>query len=499
MNPKTILSNGGLYINLNASNNINFINDYQNNINNFPDINARIPYQPDQFPMNNSYFGQGISQYLYQPNQNPIFDCISDKRITPNFFNPIINKNPNFNYNIDQRKSQNFVNPIINQNPIFDSNLGQRKSGNFYYSNISQNQIINPNSNQIVDRTPCNPKQKISNESIIPTNLNKKPCGIINYGNNCYLNSGLHILSSCNKLIQELDKYRYVKCGLIKLLVDAFYKIFRDEIYDPIDLYTYFCRINNESFKAQYCSQNFIRKSLKILNDELLNYKDIHYITEYLKYEPTSGLEKRAFNQFLENNKNFPESTSLNLFTTVSKNHSYGICNYCKKYNEDYSFCYFIDQNIYLDNIPRTCNFSELLFTNIGKMNDLTMNCKGCNREITIKEDTKYIKLPDILIFTLERYQENINNSEIIPDEKINIKAYIDNSLHISDTIYELFAINIRLGSTRDFGHEICQIKRNFEWYEINDTKSYKRTREYNKNSYGLFYKKITNLNNHSV
>lgn len=97
-----------------------------------------------------------------------------------------------------------------------------------------------------------------------------------NYGNNCFLNSGLQILSSCNKLIEELDKYKKLKSGLISLLVDAFYKIFRNDVYDPIKLYYYFCKINNEVLNVQYCGQNFIRKILKNLNNELLKYGDIH-------------------------------------------------------------------------------------------------------------------------------------------------------------------------------------------------------------------------------
>ena len=71
------------------------------------------------------------------------------------------------------------------------------------------------------------------------------------------------------------------------------------------------------------------------------------------------------------------------------------------------------------------------------------------------------------------------------------MKKFIDNSVNESNTKYELFAINIRYDSTRDFGHEICQIKRNFEWYEINDIKSYKREIKHNKNSYTLFYRRL--------
>ena len=135
--------------------------------------------------------------------------------------------------------------------------------------------------------------------------------------------------------------------------------------------------------------------------------------------------------------------------------------------------------------------FTKLLFENIGKINNLTIKCKNCKQEIKIEEEIKYIILPEILIFTLERYQEIINNAQIIPDKIIDMKQYLDKSVDITNTKYELFAINIRYGSTRDFGHEICQVKRKGEWYEINDTKTYRKTIDHYDNSYGLFYRRL--------
>ena len=79
------------------------------------------------------------------------------------------------------------------------------------------------------------------------------------------------------------------------------------------------------------------------------------------------------------------------------------------------------------------------------------------------KDETKYIKLPNILIFTLERYQGQTNNVSIIPDEIIDVKAYTDISVKYESNIYELFVINIRFGSTANFEHKICQVKRNGE------------------------------------
>ena len=120
------------------------------------------------------------------------------------------------------------------------------------------------------------------------------------------------------------------------------------------------------------------------------------------------------------------------------------------------------------------------------------MDCPKCYKEINIKEETKIIKLPNILIFTLERYLGPTNNVKIIPNETLDMKKYIDSSLKVQNTEYELFAVNIRFGRNANFGHEICQVKRSKNWYEINDS-DYKEIESYSHydSSYGLFYRKI--------
>ena len=75
------------------------------------------------------------------------------------------------------------------------------------------------------------------------------------------------------------------------------------------------------------------------------------------------------------------------------------------------------------------------------------MDCPNCNREIKIKEENKFVKLPKILIFTLERYQGHMNSIKIKPDEFIYMEQYIERPLKSKDILlYELFAVNIRLG-----------------------------------------------------
>lgn len=76
--------------------------------------------------------------------------------------------------------------------------------------------------------------------------IRKKPYGIINYNNNSYLNSGLQILVSYDKLVEELKKYKNIKIELINLINEAFYKLLNENIYDPYKFIQYFCKLNNE-------------------------------------------------------------------------------------------------------------------------------------------------------------------------------------------------------------------------------------------------------------
>ena len=98
------------------------------------------------------------------------------------------------------------------------------------------------------------------------------------------------------------------------------------------------------------------------------------------------------------------------------------------------------------------------------------MNCSTCDKEIKVKEKTKVLKLSEIIIFTIERYIDGINNIQIRNEMNIDMKNYLDDIVkdeYKNETEYELFAINIRYGN--HYGHQICQIIINNNIYEIND------------------------------
>jgi ubiquitin C-terminal hydrolase len=407
------------------------------------------------------------------------------------FINNKIKENAN-NSKIDKEKENN---NIINKNKGYNDNQN--------FSNVNnniKNKNINNNQDKINDDDNDSSSQEDDNDN---GNINyyqndSEVCGIKNLGNNCYLNSGLQILASSEELVKLLNKEKYDNLGeILKEFKKALNSLLRDKIYNPKKFIDCFCKLNKDFIKGtQNCSQDFIRTILRNINKEFVKFtnKEEELITENKQYPKKNTNEYNQYEKYIK--KIFPESKVLSLFSVITKSHSFGDCSHCKHLINDYSFSYYIDQNMYLDEIDRDCNFSDVLYANLGKCNNLTMDCPQCNEEINIKEENKIIKLPDILIFTLERYQGTTNNINIIPDSKINMKKYIDLSLNVGNFEYELFAINIRLGSSANFGHEICQVKRGGKWYEINDRngKEIKKISHFN-SSYGLFYRKIVSEN----
>lgn len=323
---------------------------------------------------------------------------------------------------------------------------------------------------------------------------NQDICGIINLGNNCYLNSGLQILASCRELVHELDK---TSCGgsnnIIPYIKNALNSLLSKNMFDPRSFMDHFCSRNSDFIRgAQCCSQNFIRTVIANMNKDLL-YSNSENVNENYQYRP-SGKEYQDYEKFIRSERIFPETKIQSIFSGMTKSFSKGTCKYCHRPIENYSFNYFIDLNLYLDDCDSKCKFTDVLDSNIGNEVDLSLNCPYCQRNINIKEETKFIKLPDILIFTLERYQGETNNVRIKPSTTIDLVHYIDDKVKCNCTEYELFAINIRYGKSANYGHEICQVKRDGAWYEINDRHGQRINGPSNEDSsYGLFYRKAKN------
>jgi uncharacterized UBP type Zn finger protein len=71
-------------------------------------------------------------------------------------------------------------------------------------------------------------------------------CGIINTGNNCYLNSGLLILARCSSLVDKLQIFYSKQYPFIAELYEAFKSLLTVRVYDPSSFVKYFCEINQD-------------------------------------------------------------------------------------------------------------------------------------------------------------------------------------------------------------------------------------------------------------
>ena len=360
-----------------------------------------------------------------------------------------------------------------------------KKSNKFDYNSFNDNDNDNDNENNI------NYKEK----NYYSNNYHKIPPGIKNDKNNSYLNSALHIIANCDTFVDLLDKYHRVHSEFITLLIETLHILRGDlnvKVYNPLRIMSY-CSMFNEEYKKTepHCSQNFIRILIKNVSQHLIGYeqKFIFPINESLY----NKIEKEMFYQFCNNNKIFPESMSLSLFSIILENHSYGKCCYCYENIENYFFSYNIDQIIYLDKCRKREQFSDVLDFNFENCKK-TMDCPKCQKQIEIKEENKIMKLPEILIFTLERILGVNDTISVDLAQSINMQKYVDKYSYRENMEYELFAINVRLGKEINSGHQLCAIKKGDIWYEINDQMVKKiNPNDCNylrENSYGLFYRK---------
>ena len=391
---------------------------------------------------------------------------------------------------------------IEEEKPKGDNN---NKSSNENKETSNNNKSSNENK-EINNKTSNNNIKDTKKYYYYKENLFKEYglCGIKNYGANCYLNSGLQIISRCNIFIDWLKKSDYpdYACPFFNILKKTIQKILDSEHLDPNEFITYFSK-NNSEFPPnnQNCSQLFVRTVFSNINKEIkdfildINNKQYHNeIDPIIKGYHPEGYEKISYESFLFNNKVFPQTLAYSYFSGIMKTESTGICKKCGEVKK-YSFMDFFDQHMYLDTITSfSTDFKNVLKENLGYPIKVRSSCPYCKDRIQFEDISKIIKLPEILVFTIERYIGDTNTIPIIPNEIIDLKDYVENSsIKYNDTLYELFAINIRFGYSNQFGHQICQIKKENNWYTLNDNNSPKKSQldEYIKNSYGLYYKRI--------
>jgi len=118
--------------------------------------------------------------------------------------------------------------------------------------------------------------------------------------------------------------------------------------------------------------------------------------------------------------------------------------------------------------------------------------------EITGKKENvikqmNFWKLPDILIISLKRFDDENRATIIYPLTGFNMFNYVNGYKYADQYIYDLFAVSYHLGSMQNGGHYTCSVMaQNGQWNYFDDDRviDVEAKDVINENAYCLFYRR---------
>jgi ubiquitin C-terminal hydrolase len=330
-----------------------------------------------------------------------------------------------------------------------------------------------------------NYKNKINYEKQNPENSLD---GLINLLNDCYIISFLQILfhtPNFIKILKQLNKSNPNQENIINYLilvsqypfnVDYFYKF--KQLLGEINL-EYSKPWANDSQEFGIDLINYI---ISKTNNQPIEEKE--YESKYYNDKEIIQIKKNIYDNYISNkqkNKNDLEEMFLFYQIDILCASEYKKPKISENLSIELTFPNFKNYNIKIEELldyKYNCDFND---------NQIDSN------RIIIK--SKLASLPNILIISINRclVNQNIDNTEVIYEETLDLEKYIDTDLFnikSDKTKYNLYAINecIHFNRAR---HNICKIKINNKWYIFDDEKMARYLFPINKGSYsvtGLFY-----------
>ncbi len=306
--------------------------------------------------------------------------------------------------------------------------------------------------------------------------------GLINLLNDCYIVSFLQILFHTPNFVNILKKLNYQKGeNIINYLilvsefpfnVNYFYKL--KKLLGDINI-EYSKPWANDSQEFGLDLINYIISQTKS------PIEDKEYESPYCNDEELIHIKQKVYEKYISTyQKNKNDLEELFLF--------YQIDVFCtSEYKKPK-----ISGNLYIELTLQ--NFMNIRIEKLldykytSDINNININ----SNQIIIQ--SKLVNLPNILIISINRClnNESLNNSEVIFDEILDLKKYVDTDLFNIDnnkTKYNLYAINECFHNNR-ISHNVCKIKINKKWYLFDDEKKVREIFN-NKRSnsvVGLFY-----------
>lgn len=302
-------------------------------------------------------------------------------------------------------------------------------------------------------------------------------CGLVNFGATCYLNSIIQSLINNNHLLFNIFKKKYdINCSNSELMINELDKLLNGVwkencIVVPKSFVQTFSNIEKTNLNNQNDPDEYYEKLVNKLYDEICKIKII---------DETKNIKKAdsEWNNYFNNKFCFVNDVFFGQYKSEI------ICLNCN--HNTLSYNPFITLKLELVNN----NIISCLKSHLSWEHNIQYTCEKCQEKNNAKKRFTIIKIPDIFVITLKRYNNIIEKNDKIVNYPLNFE--IDNNK------LELYCIINHFGPNIYCGHYTSYVKyiKNNKWYHMNDNNIDEDVDINNidkSNVYMLFYKKIKN------
>lgn len=300
-------------------------------------------------------------------------------------------------------------------------------------------------------------------------------CGLYNFGQTCYLNSILqsfihnsyllHVILNKNFTINNNFEENCLTHEIDKLLTGSQ----NDNcVIVPKSLIITLNNIYNSDLNEQNDPDEYYEKIIDRLNEETSTKVDINI-------DDIENIYDKEWITFFNKQIGFVTDNFYGQYKSEI------LCLSCNHKHLTYNP--YITLKLELVN----SNILECLKMHLSWENNIDFVCDKCKKENNQKKRLTLIKIPNILVITIKRYNNIF--------EKNNNPIEVSHSFTIDSNKLELYCIINHFGPNIYCGHYTCYIKytKDQEWYHMNDNEVEKI--DINKintsNIYMLFYKKL--------